>query len=166
MPLALVDMSRFDPPTADNVLLGFLIGVLSLVSGFALCMYWLLQPTVLPGVGAGAYGREMSVAVVLLSRPNRVEIEQSEVDAALLENKNQKLQTVAAAKQEPQTASTPKLVKTSQRTPKSKRVVRAQRRDAGPFAQNAWAFAPTRATFGAFGVVGEADRPRTSLNRR
>ena len=144
-PLALVDMSHFDPPKADNVLLGFLIGVLALVSGFALCMYWLLQPTVLPGAGVGAYGREMSVAVVLLSRPNRVEIEQSEVDAALLENQSQGLQSVATPSHKPQTDSGSRLVKTAQRKPKPKRAVRVQRPHTAPFAQDAWAFAPIRA---------------------
>ena len=143
-PLALVDMPRFDPPKADNVLLGFLIGVLSLVSGFALCMYWLLQPTVLPGAGGSAYGREMSVAVALPSRPNRVEIEQSEVDAALLENESQGLQSVAAPSHKPQADSSSRPVKTAQRKPKPKRAARVQRPHTGPFPQDAWAFAPIR----------------------
>ena len=108
---ALMDMSRFDPPKADNMLLCFLVGVLSLVSSFALFMYWLLQPTVLADAGPGAFEKEMSVAAILLSRSNIVEIEQSEVEAALLENESQGLQRVAAASHKPQADSTPKPVK-------------------------------------------------------
>ena len=58
--LALPDMSRFDPPKADNALLGFLIGVLSLVSIFALCMYWGMQPTVLVHAGTTTLKRQVS----------------------------------------------------------------------------------------------------------
>jgi hypothetical protein len=152
VPLALANMSRFDPPKADNALLAFLVGVLSLVLSFALCMYWLMQPTVVANAGAVAFESEKSVAVILPSRSTILEIEQSEVAAALLENESQGLESVAVANHEPQTDPKRKLAKAPPRTPKSKRVVRVQRPPIGPFAHDAWAFAPNRArSFGAFG---------------
>ena len=155
VPPAMVDMSRFDPPKADNALLCFLVGVLSLMSTFALFMYWLVQPTVVHSAGAGALEREASVAFVLVSRSPIVEIEQSEVAAALLENESQGLQSAAAAiyaprtasTPKPQTVSTPKLAKKSPRTPKPTQVVRTQRPHIGPFPRDAWAFAPGNRSF-------------------
>lgn len=154
MPLALANMSRFDPPKADNALLGFLVGVLTLVSSFALCIYWLMQPTVVANAGAVEFEREKSVAVILPLRSTILEIEQSEVATALLENEIQGLESVAVANHEPQADPKPKLAKApSSRTPKTKRVVRVvrvQRLPIGP--HDAWAFAPNRAgSFGAFG---------------
>jgi hypothetical protein len=150
VPLALANMSRFDPPKADNALLGFLVGVLTLVSSFALCIYWLMQPTVVANAGAVEFEREKSVAVILPLRSTILEIEQSEVATALLENEIQGLESVAVADHEPQADPEPKLAKAPPRTPKTKRVVRVvrvQRLPIGP--HDAWAFAPR--SFGAFG---------------
>ena len=149
---ALPAMSRFDPPKADDALLGLLVGVLSLVSNFVLCMHWLPQPTVVANAGAGAFEKEISIAVLLPSRSIIDEIEQSEIEAALLENESQGLQSVAFARHEPQTDPTPKLAEPSPQAPKSKRVVRVQRPHPVPSAQDAWAFAPvTPRSFGTFG---------------
>ena len=148
-------MSSFDPPKADNVVLAFLVGALALVSGFAFCIYWLMQPTIVPNARAFAFERQKLTAVILPSRSTIDEIEQSEVAAALLENESQRLQDIAVANfavanHELQPDPTPKRAKASPRTPKSQRVVRVQRYGIGPF--DAWAFAPrsTRA-FGSFG---------------
>jgi hypothetical protein len=148
-------MSRFDPPKADNAVLVFLVGALSLMSSFALCMYWLMQPTVVANARAFAFEREKSIAVTLPFRSIIDEIEQSEVAAALQENKSQGIQGIAAAdiavaNHEPQTVAAPKRARASPRTPKSQRVVRVRRPDIGPF--DAWAFAPGRTrSFGGFG---------------
>ena len=148
----LANMSRFDPPKADNALLGFLVGVLTLVSSFALCIYWLMQPTVVANAGAVEFEREKSVAVILPLRSTILEIEQSEVATALLENEIQGLEIVAVANHEPQADPKSKLAKAPPRTPTKRvvRVVRVQRLPIGP--HDAWAFAPNRAgSFGAFG---------------
>jgi hypothetical protein len=152
LPVALADKARFEPPSADNALLGVLIGVLSLVSVFALCMYWGMQPTVLANAGAVAFEKDKSVAIMLASRPTIDEIEQSEVAAARRENENQGLPSVAVASREPR-APEQKIAKAIPRTPtKPKRVARVQRPDPGPFGRNAWAFAPMGArSFGGFG---------------
>ena len=140
MPLALADKACFEPPTADNALLGFLIGVLSLVSIFALCMYWGTRPTVLSNAGTAVFEKDKSVAIMLASRPTIDEIEQSEVAAARRENESQGLSSIALASHKPQTDPVQKLAKAPPRTPaRPKRVVRVQRPDPGPFGHHAWA---------------------------
>ena len=130
VPLALANKARFEPPKADNALLGFLIGVLSLVSIFALCMYWGMQPTVLANAGAAEFEKDKSVAIMLASRPTIDEIEQSEVAAARQENESQGLSSVALASHKPQTDPSAKLAKAPPRTPaKPKRVARVHRPD-------------------------------------
>ena len=153
VPRALANKARFEPPKADNALLGFLIGVLSLVSIFALCMYWGTRPTVLANAGTASFEKDKSVAIMLASRPTTDEIEKSEVAAARRENESQGLSSVALAGHKPQTESAQKLAKAAPRTPaKPKRVVRVHRPDTDPFGHNAWAFAPTGArSFGGFG---------------
>jgi hypothetical protein len=152
VPLALADKARFEPPKADNALLGVLIGVLSLVSIFALCMYWGMQPRVLANAGTAAFEKDKSVAIMLASRPTIDQIEQSEVAAARLENENQGLPSVGAASHEPR-APAQKIAKAPPRTPaKPKRVARVHRPDTNPFGHNAWAFAPMGSrSFGGFG---------------
>jgi hypothetical protein len=153
VPLAWAKKARSEPPRADNALLGFLIGVLSLTSVFAFGMYWGMQPTVLENAGAAVFRADKSVAVMLASRPTIDEIEQSEVAAARLENESQGLPSVARASHKPQTDPAQKFAKARARTPaKSKRVARVHRPDTGPIGQHAWAFAPMGArSFGAFG---------------
>jgi hypothetical protein len=48
-------MLRPDQPTADAALLVYLSSVVSLFLGFALFMYWLMQPTVLPDAGLAGF---------------------------------------------------------------------------------------------------------------
>jgi hypothetical protein len=148
-------MSRFDPPKADNAMLVFLVGALSLMSSFALCMYWLMQPTVVANAGAAAFERDKSIAVILPFRSTIAEIERSEVAAARLENESQGIQGIAVASigvanHEAQPGPAPKRANASPRPAKSQRVARVRRPDIGPF--DAWAFAPGRTrAFGGFG---------------
>jgi hypothetical protein len=162
VPFVQADKARFEPPTVDHALLGYLIGVLSLVSIFAFGMYRAMQPTVLANAGAAAFetnvssvglGRDTSAVVMLASRSSIDQIEQSEVAAALVENERQGLENVAFASHRPQRDSAQKLAKALPRTPaKPKRVVRVPRPDPGPFGQHAWAFGPTGSrSFGGFG---------------
>ena len=153
MPVAWANKARSEPPKADNAVLGFMIGVLSLVSIFAFCMYWAMQPTVLANAGTAVFESDKPVAVLLASRATIDEIEKSEVATAQLENENQGLQTVALASRKPQVDDAQKLAKASPRTPaKPKRVARVYRPDTGPFGRHAWAFAPMGArSFGGFG---------------
>ena len=163
MPFVQADQARFEPPQADNALLGCLIGVLTLVSIFAFCMYRAMQPTVLANAGTATVERhagtlrlekDKSVVVVLLaSRSTIDQIEQSELATALVENERQGLDSVALASHKPQKDPAQKLAKVLPRTPaKPKRVVRVQRPDPGPFGQHAWAFGPTGSrSFGGFG---------------
>ena len=162
MPSVQPDRARFEPPKADNALLGYLIGVLSLVSIFAFGMYRAMQPTILPNAGTaaverqvGTFGleRDKSVVVLLASRSTIDQIEQSELAVALVENERQGLESVALASHKPPKDPAQKLAKVLPRTPaKPKRVVRVQRPDPGPFGQHAWAFGSTGSrSFGGFG---------------
>jgi hypothetical protein len=162
VPFVQADQARFEPPKADNALLGYLIGVLTLVSIFAFCMYRAMQPTVLANAGTAAVerhvgtlglGKGKSVVVLLASRSTIDQIEQSELATALVENERQGLESVALASHKPQKDPAQKLAKVLPRTPaKPKRVVLVQRPDPGPFGQHAWAFGSTGSrSFGGFG---------------
>ncbi len=162
MPFMPADKARFESPKADNALLGYLIGVLTLVLIFAFCMYRGMQPTVLANAGTAAVERNMgtlarerdkSVVVLLASRSTIDQIEQSELAAALSENEKQGLERIALASHKSQKDPAQKLAKVLPRTPaKPKRVVRVQRPDPGPFGQHAWAFGSTGSrSFGGFG---------------
>jgi hypothetical protein len=150
--LAWAKKARSEPPTADNVLFGFLVAVLSLMSVFAFCMHRAMQPIVLKNAGTAVFETDKSVAIMLASRPPLDEIERSELAAARLDNASQGLPNVARASHE-QTEPAQRLANARSRTPpKSKRVARVRRPPTGPIAQHAWAFAPMGArSFGGFG---------------
>jgi hypothetical protein len=162
VPFVQADKSRLEPPTADKALLGYLIGVLSLVSIFAFCMYRAMQPIIIANAGTLAFesnmgtvglAKDKSALVMLASRPTIDQIEQAELAATLVENKKQGLESVALASHKPQKDPAQKLAKVFPRTrAKPKRVVRVQRPDPGPFGQHAWAFGPMGSrSFGGFG---------------
>ena len=144
------DMSPPDQPTADAALLIYLSSVLSLFLGFALSMYWLMQPTVLPNAGLAGFETQKQRAVVLLASKSPVpdillDIQRSELAFALQENERQGLQPFALASAAPGLAAPPP-AKTVPTAPKAKRVVRVQRQPSEPaYASNAWGH------FGGFG---------------
>jgi hypothetical protein len=136
-------MRHPDQPTADAALLVYLSSVLSLFLGFALSMYWLMQPTVLPNAGLAGFEAQKQRAVVLLASKSPVldillDIQRSELAFALQENERQGLQPFALASAEPELAPPP-LAKAAPTAPKTKRAVRVQRQPSDPaYASNAW----------------------------
>lgn len=139
-------MLRSDQPTADAPLLVFLSSVLSLFLGFALFMYWLMQPTVLPNAGfAGFEAQKQRPVVLLASKSPVLDIQRSELEFALQENERQGLEPFALASDERELAPPP-LAKTMPKAPKAKRVVRVQRQPSEPvYVSNSWDH------FGGFG---------------
>ena len=151
---ALAGMSRFEVPTADNALLGFLLAVLGTVSGVAVFIYWLLQPTVLVNAGVETILDSRPSAIIL--RSSDFDIETSAVALAQQENEKQGLrpQAVAAEKRAPQavTVAQAPAPKPSVR----KRVATSEHHDVGWSSdrRSTWAFGqPARgyAPFGGFG---------------
>jgi len=122
-------MSQFEPPTADNALLGFMLAVLAAVGCFGLFMYWLLQPTVLVNAvnaGAETLASGRTRAAILVSAAH--DIETSAIALAQKENERQGLRPVvlAAADAAPVVAPDP-VAKPSAK----KRVVRREQWDDG-----------------------------------
>jgi hypothetical protein len=147
-------MSRFEVPTADNALLGFLLAVLGTVSGVAVFIYWLLQPTVLVNAGVETIAKSRPSAIILQS--SDFDIETSAVAFARQENEKQGLrsQSVETEKRMPQAGTVAQAPppKPSVR----KRVARSEPHEVGwSFdRRSAWAFGqPARgnAPFGGFG---------------
>jgi len=136
-------MLRPDQPTADAALLVYLSSVLSLFLGFALFMYWLMQPTVLPNAGLAGFETQKQRAVVLLASKSPVldvllDIQRSELAFALQENERQGLEPFALASAEPELAPPP-LAKAAPTAPQTKRVVRVQRQLSEPaYVSNSW----------------------------
>ena len=136
-------MRHPDQPTADAALLVYLSSVLSLLLGFALSMYWLMQPTVLPNAGLAGFEAQKQRSVVLLASKSPVldillDIQSSELAFALQENERQGLAPFALASAGPEIAPPPP-AKTVPTAPKAKRIVKAQRQPSEPaYASNAW----------------------------
>lgn len=143
-------MSPPSQPTADAALLVYLSSVLSLLLGFALLMYWLMQPTVLPNAGLAGFEAQKPRAVVLLASKSPVldvllDIQRSELAFALQENERQGLKPFALASAEPELAPPPR-AKTIPAAAKAKRIVRVRRQPSKPaYASNSWSH------FGGFG---------------
>ena len=136
-------MLRPDQPTADAALLVYLSSVLSLFLGFALFMYGLMQPTVLPNAGLAGFETQKQRAVVLPASKSPVldvllDIQRSELAFVLQENERQGLEPFASASAELELAPPP-LAKTAPTAPKTKRVVRVQRQPSEPaYVSNSW----------------------------
>jgi hypothetical protein len=136
-------MVRPDQPTADAALLVYLSSVLSLFLGFALFMYWLMQPTVLPNAGLAGFETQKQRSVVLLASKSPVpdlllDIQRSELAFALQENERQGLEPFALASAGPELAAPP-LAKAVPTAPTAKRVVRVQRQPSEPaHASSSW----------------------------
>lgn len=132
-------MRHPDQPTADAALLVYLSSVLSLFLGFALSMYWLMQPTVLPNAGLAGFEAQKQRSVVLLASKSPVlDIQRSELAFALQENERQGLEPFALASAAPEIAPPP-LAKTAPTAAKTKRVVKVQRRPSEPaYASSSW----------------------------
>jgi len=136
------EMTPPNQPTADAALLVYLSSVLSLFLGFALFMYWLMQPTVLPNAGLAGFETQKQLAVVLLASKSPVldvllNIQRSELAFALQENERQGLEPFALASAEPEPAPPP--LATAPTAPKTKRVVRVQRQPSEPaYVSNSW----------------------------
>jgi hypothetical protein len=115
-------MSQFEPPTADNALLGFMLSVLAAVGCLGFFLYWLLQPSVLVNAGVEGYASKRAGADILTVVAT--DIETSAIALALRENERQGIRPVALAAAEPSAAPAP-VAKVSVK----KRVVRRERWD-------------------------------------
>jgi hypothetical protein len=137
------------------VLLVGLSAAVSVMIGFGLLMYWLMQPTVLPNIPFNMAGLEKRARIILPAAPAAPSsnVEQLAVAAAARENEIQGLRPVAVAKAEPETA--PARAPAAKTTPKAAKprraVARAPRRDSGTaYASYWWGGGPSHG-FGGFG---------------
>jgi len=120
-------MSHFEPPTADNALLGFMLAVLSGAACLGFFIYWLLQPTVLTNAGVETFAGKRTHAAILISAA--MDIETSAIALAQKENERQGLRPVALAAAEP-SASAPAVAPAPvARASVKKRVVKRERWD-------------------------------------
>lgn len=119
-------MSQFEPPTADNALLGFMLSVLAAVGCFGLFVYWLLQPTVLVNAGVDGYASKRASAAILTVVA--ADIETSAIALAQRENERQGLRPVALAAIQPSAAPAADPAPIAKASVK-KRVVRRERWD-------------------------------------
>ena len=149
-------MSRVNPPTADNALLGFMLAVFAAAAGVGFFIYCLTQPTVLANANF-----ESKRASAIILRSSDFDIETSAINLARQENERQGLRPVAlaAAEREPPSSPVAKAT-TSTKAATSKpsvrkRVVRSEPHDFGWSSdrRSAWAFEPSRG-YGRFGGFG------------
>lgn len=145
-------MLRSNPPSGDVALLVGLSAAVSVMIGFGLLMYWLMQPTVLPNAPFDSAGQEKPARIIVkeaLAPPP--DLEQSAIALAARENEIQGLRPIALASAEPQTAAAPVANTTSKAATPKRAVARAPRRDTGPsYASNWWGGGPSHG-FGGFG---------------
>jgi hypothetical protein len=140
--------------SADAALLVGLSAAVSVMIGFGLLMYWLMQPTVLLHASSATVGHEKRAPIVLrasLQSPPP-DVEQSAITAAERENDIQGLRPIVVARAEPDTSPAQTAANTTAKVSKSKRVAaRASRRNArAAFASNGWGGGYSQA-FGGYG---------------
>jgi hypothetical protein len=145
-------MLMYDPPSSDAPLLAGLSAAVSAMVGFGLLMYWAMQPTVLPNAPFESTAQAGQPLIVLRDQQTLlVDIEQSAVAMAALENERQGLRPIQTARTEAEPAPTQALAQATTKPAKPKRVVaRAPRRDAErAYASNWWGGG--HSFFGGFG---------------
>jgi hypothetical protein len=141
-------MFMSDPPSSDGPMLAGLSAVVSAMIGFAILMYWAMQPTVLPNAPFELAAQPNPI-VLRAQQTVSVDIEQSAVALAARENERQGLRPAPAATAEPAPAQA--LAQAAPKPAKPKRVVaKAPRRDAErAYATNWWGGG--HSFFGGFG---------------
>ena len=146
-------MLRSDPLSGDVALLVGLSAVVSVMIGFGVLMYGLMQPTVLPNAPFDMARQEKATPIILraASPVPLPDVEQLAIALAARENDIQGLRPIAVATAEPASAAAP-IANTTSKPAKPKRVVaRAPRRDTGTaYAANWWGGGPSHG-FGGFG---------------
>jgi hypothetical protein len=144
-------MFMSNPPSSDAPLLAGLSAVVSAMIGFAILMYWAMQPTVLPNAPYETTAQASPAPIALRAQTLVVDIEQSAVTAAARENERQGLRpivTAAAAEPAPAQALAQAL---PPKPAKPKRVAaKAPRRDAERTYANNW-WGGGHSFFGGFG---------------
>jgi hypothetical protein len=151
-------MSRSDPSSGDVALLAGLSAAVTVMIGFGVLMYWLMQPTVLPNVPFDLAGQEKPAPIILraASPAPSPDVEQSAIAMAARENDIQGLRPIAVARAEPVAAPAPApaaAATTTSKTAKPRRAVaKAPRRDSGTtYASNWWGGGGHSHGFGGFG---------------
>jgi hypothetical protein len=142
-------MPQPDQPSADAALLVGLSAAVSGMIAFAILMYWLMQPTVLPNApyDMAAHGRRAPIILRASAATPLPDLEQSAVAMAARENERQGLRQLAVAIAERETPPA-QVVSTAKPAKPKRAVARAPRREAeGAFAWNWWG--GERATFGS-----------------
>jgi hypothetical protein len=145
------ELSNLAVPTADTVLLVFLLSVLLFIVTAGWIVHSLAQPTVLINAGVASFEREKRVPIIL-SSPYWQDAEQSAVALALRENEQHGLQLLVVANPSEQHKPPPiKIAKVAAaRPPKVKRAVKDRRHYARPYWRDAWAYAPHGNAFGSW----------------
>jgi hypothetical protein len=145
-------MLRSDPPSSDAALLAGLLTATTIMVGFGLLMYRLMQPTVLPNTPFDMAGQAQHSRIVPRATPltHPPDIEQSAIATAARENEIQGLRPALAARTEP--APTQAHAQATVKAAKPKRAVtRAPRRETETaYASNWWGGRHSQ-NFGGFG---------------
>jgi hypothetical protein len=147
-------MPRSDSLSADSALLVGLSAVVSVMIGFGLLMYGLMQPTVLPNAPFAMIGQEKRAAIIPRAAPQSLapDVEQSAIAVAERENDIQGLRPIAVANAEPATSPAQPTNKTAKVSKPRRVVARAPKQDARrAFASNWWGGHGPSQMFGGFG---------------
>jgi hypothetical protein len=144
-------MLRSDPPSSDAALLVALSASVSVMAGFGMLMYGLMQPTVLPNAPFDQAEHRAPVILRLSPQTPLLDVEQSAIAMAARENEIQGLRPALMASTAPEPAPTQALAQATPKAAKPKRAVaKAPRRDAErAYATNWWGGG--HSSFGGFG---------------
>lgn len=148
---ALLGMLQADPPSSDAAQLVALSAVVSVMIGFGMVLYWLMQPTVLPNAPFDLAKQHTPVIVRATPQAPPPDVEQSAIAMAARENELQGLRPILAAGTAAEPAPTQALAQAAPKPAKPKRVVaKAPRRDAERAYANNW-WGGGHSVFGGFG---------------
>jgi hypothetical protein len=145
-------MLESDPPSSDAALLATLSAAVSVMIGFGLLMYWLMQPTVLPNVPFDM-AEQRAAPIILRVTPQTppFNVEESAIAMAARENEIQGLRPALAASTVSEPAPPQAHAQATPKAAKPKRAVaKAPRRDAERAYATSW-WGGGHSPFGGFG---------------
>ena len=140
-----------DPPSSDGALLAGLSAAVSVMAGFGMVMYSLMQPTVLPNAPFDLAGQSKQPAIVLraASQDLPLDTEQSAIAMAARENEIQGIRPTLAARTEPAPTQAHAQATPPKPAKPKRAVAKAPRRDEQIYANNGW-WGGGRSFFGGF----------------
>jgi hypothetical protein len=143
-------MLMSDPPSSDGALLAGLSAAVSVMAGFGMVMYSLMQPTVLPNAPFELARQSKQPAIVqrAASQDLPLDVEQSAIAMAARENEIQGLRPTLAARTEPAPTQAHAQATPPKPAKPKRAVAKAPRRDERTYADN-WG-GGGRSFFGGF----------------